>query len=413
LERPIDTKQAEKAYLRRAGSGAWERIKPFSPPGTDTLRESVRLMHDFAVAAHALDATAGGRVLDLGSGSGWTSEWLRRLNLRVVSLDISVDMLALAQLRPGGAESPLVAADFEALPFSPASFDRALCLNALHHVPNPVLALREVFRVLTDDGRLVLVEPGTGHASHAISQAAMNDFGVLEQDLEATLLMRYCAEAGFPYVTVRPLSYMTGEIELTRDELTRWRTWTRTTRPLRALQKIRRALLEMAGLHKDGLLLEDALSMTTSRILMRHLQEQSVVVASKREGPARREYRALIEMEPGGLERKGARLQCRLRIRNAGNVTWSSSRRENPVRLGAQLLDGAERLVDRDYCRAAFTEDVQPGQQATVEIDMPAPEDPGAHHVKFDLVAEGVAWFEQEGSAVLVVPVPPGQPPVK
>jgi len=37
-----DTKQAEKDYLRRSGSLAWEQVKPFSPPATDTLGESVR-----------------------------------------------------------------------------------------------------------------------------------------------------------------------------------------------------------------------------------------------------------------------------------------------------------------------------------------------------------------------------------
>lgn len=405
LERTIDTKQAEKTYLKRAGSGAWERLKPFSPPGSDTLKESVRLIHDFAVAVQALDASASQRVLDLGSGTGWTSEWLHRLNLRVVSVDISADMLKLSRSRPGGSDASLVAADLEALPFDRGSFDRAFCMNALHHVPDPGLALREVFRVLTDDGRLVLVEPGTGHASNPTAQAAMSDFGVLEQDLEATELMGYCLGAGFPYVAVRPLSYMTGEIELSRDELTRWRRWTRTKRPARTIGKIRRALLEMAGLHKDGLLLEDALSMMTSRVLMRHLQEQSVIVASKVEGPVTRVYRALIEHDPGGLVLREGRLTCRLRLLNTGTVIWKSWDGEGSVRLGAQLLDGALRLEDRDYCRIELPEVIEPGGEADVLVDIPAPAGPGGHHIKFDLVAEGVMWFEQEGSVPLVLPI--------
>ena len=65
-----DTKQAEKNYLRRGGSVTWEQFKPFSPPGMDTLRDSVRLMHDFAVAVNALGVTSTHRILDLGTGSG-------------------------------------------------------------------------------------------------------------------------------------------------------------------------------------------------------------------------------------------------------------------------------------------------------------------------------------------------------
>src|SRR5918994_427422 len=45
-----DTKQAEKEYLSRTGSSEWERVKPFSQPGTDTLVESARLLQDDGVA---------------------------------------------------------------------------------------------------------------------------------------------------------------------------------------------------------------------------------------------------------------------------------------------------------------------------------------------------------------------------
>lgn len=402
-----DTKHAEKSYLRRGGSVTWEQFKPFSPPGSDTLRESVRLMHDFAVAVNALGAAPAHRILDLGTGSCWTSDWLHRLNLRAVSVDISFDMLKVGQARFDPGAAALVTADIEALPFRAGSFDRALCLNALHHVPNPAVALREIARVLTDDGRIVFIEPGRGHAMNAASQSAMSDFGVLEQDLEATMLMQLCADAGFKSVTIRPLSYMTGEIELTLEELTQWRRWTATKRPLRAIRKMWRALLEIPGLRKNGLLLEDALSMTWSRILMRHVEEQSVIVAS-RSGhvSASREYRAAITIEPSSpLQRRGGQIVCRLRVRNIGNVTWSAKAAKGSVQVGGQLLDDAKRLTARDYCRCALPHDVGPGAECIVGVQMAAPADPG-RHLKFDMVAEGVTWFEQEGSQVLVVDVP-------
>ena len=45
-----DSKQSEKEYLRRTAGGAWERLKPFSPPGTSTLGDSAALIQDFAAA---------------------------------------------------------------------------------------------------------------------------------------------------------------------------------------------------------------------------------------------------------------------------------------------------------------------------------------------------------------------------
>lgn len=79
------SKQAEKLYLSRTGGRAWEREKPFSPPGDDTLEDSLDLLHDFAVAAKLLHPAPGDRIIDLGAGGGWCSDLLQRLNRRPIS----------------------------------------------------------------------------------------------------------------------------------------------------------------------------------------------------------------------------------------------------------------------------------------------------------------------------------------
>ncbi|MGH9410037.1 MAG: class I SAM-dependent methyltransferase, partial [Vicinamibacterales bacterium] len=91
-----DSKDAEKAYLARTGGGAWEREKPFSPPGTDMFDEGLDLLSDFVVALRLLQPAAGDRILDLGAGAGWCSDLLQRLNRRSVAVDISLDMLRVA-----------------------------------------------------------------------------------------------------------------------------------------------------------------------------------------------------------------------------------------------------------------------------------------------------------------------------
>jgi SAM-dependent methyltransferase len=410
MTRP-DSKQAEKDYLRRSGSLAWERVKPFAPPATDTLRESLRLVHDFAVAVNALDATPGHRILDLGAGACWTSEWLHRLNLSVVSVDIAREMLKVGQGRlarqfNASATADLVNADLEALPFQAGSFDRALCLNALHHVPDAAVALRETARVLNARGRLVLVEPGRGHAERETSRAAVTEFGVLEQELEASDLMRLCSDAGFTRVTVWPLSYMAGEIELTENDLRRWRKWTRTKRPLRAAAKVWRALLELPGLGKAGPLFEDSLAMWISRVLARHVGEQSVVVATKAGyDRTRLPYQAAIAFESRTADRD--RFVCTLRLRNTGSVTWRATSRVGRVQLGVQLLDSTGRLVNRDYWRVALPCNVEPDGECTIRVDVPLPESPDRSGFRFDLAAEAVAWFNTDESAPIILPIRP------
>ena len=70
-----------------------------------------------------------------------------------------------------------------------------------------------------------------------------------------------------------------------------------------------------------------------------------------------------------------------------------------------QLLDEAGRLVSRDHHRVPLMRRVLPGEAIDLAIDCPAPAERGARQVKFDLVAEGVTWFEPTGSSPAVVPL--------
>jgi hypothetical protein len=68
------------------------------------------------------------------------------------------------------------------------------------------------------------------------------------------------------------------------------------------------------------------------------------------------------------------------------------------VRLGAQLLDADGRMINRDHARAWLPGDIAAGTSADVSIEVPAPETPGRYRLKFDLVSEGIDWFEACGS---------------
>jgi radical SAM family protein len=68
------------------------------------------------------------------------------------------------------------------------------------------------------------------------------------------------------------------------------------------------------------------------------------------------------------------------------------------VRLGAQLCTEDGTLVNRDYERAWLPASLPPGETATVPLTITAPARPGRYVLKFDLVSEGVDWFEKCGS---------------
>jgi ubiquinone/menaquinone biosynthesis C-methylase UbiE len=273
-------KQAEKDYARRAGSLPWERTKPFAPAGHDMVGESAALMRDFAVVLACLAPVPGERILDLGAGSGWCSEWLQRLNLDAVAVDLALDMLRVGRERlprPGR----LVAGDLEQLPFQTASFDAAVSLNAFHHVPDMPSALREVHRVLKPRGRVIFLEPGRGHASTETSRHAIESFGVTEQDILVAPFLKACQDVGFRHVHLKPLAYVVPSFEA---DLARWTEWHRladTPRPLRAARKLWLNLLEIVGLGKKGPIFQEALGMEVLRILRHAMEDHPIVVASK------------------------------------------------------------------------------------------------------------------------------------
>jgi Radical SAM superfamily len=75
------------------------------------------------------------------------------------------------------------------------------------------------------------------------------------------------------------------------------------------------------------------------------------------------------------------------------------------VRLGAQLCSADGSLLNRDYERAWLPSALAPGTAAEIPITVKAPDTPGRYLLKFDLVSEGIDWFEACGSATTTAPL--------
>lgn len=275
-----DTKQAEKEYLSRSGSLPWEIAKPFSPPDSDMLAHGADLLHDFSVAMLMLKPTPADRILDLGAGACWCSDLLARMNRTSIAVDISHEMLRAGRQRPGTSLRS-AAGDMEALPFRNGTFTKALCLSAMHHVPDMGQALKEIARVLTADGVVLFSEPGKGHAAAEVSTTATREYGVLEQEVLIDDFVGKCRAAGFADVRVKPLAYAVPGYDL---DLETWQGWSRlagSDRPRRALSKIRMGIAEIFGMGKRSQLFEDTFAISLVRTLRLLIERHPIIVASK------------------------------------------------------------------------------------------------------------------------------------
>lgn len=97
----------------------------------------------------------GCRLLDAGGGTGRVAAGLRGLVREVVVADLSSGMLR----RAADKDLAAVCVPLENLPFTPASFDRVIMMDALHHVHDQRRTVGELWRVLAPRGRILIVEP--------------------------------------------------------------------------------------------------------------------------------------------------------------------------------------------------------------------------------------------------------------
>jgi SAM-dependent methyltransferase len=98
-------------------------------------------------------------LLDVGAGSGFSSAYYPP-SIRVVATDYAGGMLA------GNPVRDRVRASATALPFADGAFDVVGCWELLHHLDDPVAALRDMWRVARQ--RLIVFEPNRINPGHVV-----------------------------------------------------------------------------------------------------------------------------------------------------------------------------------------------------------------------------------------------------
>lgn len=107
-------------------------------------------------------ASAEGRVLEVGIGSGLNLPFYQRRVSEILGLEPAPRLIAMARRAAATAPAPVtfIEASAEAIPLDDHSIDTAVTTWTLCTIPQEGLALGEIRRVLKSSGRLLFVEHG-------------------------------------------------------------------------------------------------------------------------------------------------------------------------------------------------------------------------------------------------------------
>ncbi|HEX5327131.1 MAG TPA: metalloregulator ArsR/SmtB family transcription factor [Acetobacteraceae bacterium] len=117
----------------------------------------------------------GGRLLDIGTGTGRVLELLGPRMREGLGVDASRAMLALARARlarAGLAHCSVRLADMYRLPLPDSGFDLAVLQMVLHHADDPERVLLEAARTLSAGGRLIVIDLASHHRTEVVERLA-------------------------------------------------------------------------------------------------------------------------------------------------------------------------------------------------------------------------------------------------
>lgn len=394
----IDYKRAAVEYLGKLSDERSHHLrtkpfynlanKPAKYKGEGMDEDTHRHLCDFANLAVTLALPPGAKILDVGCGSGWLSEYFARLGYEVQGIDISPDLIAMSRDRtarvPFGVdhETPLrcdfAVHDIELGPLD-EKFDAIICYDSLHHFSDERSVMRNLAAMLNAGGLLFILE-GQKPVNDSIPaeelRDVMREFGTLESPFSSDYLRTLISDNGFAivgdYVSVNGL-FEREMLEGHADNL---------SLPLRNIAT-------------------DYHYLTCMKV--REPGRANDVPNSKRPGVLRAEI--TLPDKSALSVAASEEFEVPVTFTNTGDTLWLTAQtvRAGIVMPGVRILNESGEIVSERHGHPLLPRAIAPGQTIDLNVECIAPEKPGTYVLRIDLVAQHVCWFAERGSKPLVV----------
>jgi len=116
-------------------------------------------MRHMAAYNYFIRHVGGKRVLEIGFGEGYGTEFLSNYTAEITGMDMSQDLVDHARAKYVKKGLWFLKGDATDIPFSDGKFDAVVSSQVIEHVKDYMKFLREVKRVLAEDGLAIFATP--------------------------------------------------------------------------------------------------------------------------------------------------------------------------------------------------------------------------------------------------------------
>lgn len=351
--------------------------KPFDNAGHKDY--SAQFFYHFANILKILELPQKAKILDVACGPGWLCEFLGRSGYDVTGIDISPDMIEIAEERIEAIkfgpqkynflQIKFLVGDAETTDLESELYHAVIFYDSLHHFTEPLAVLERVLASLKSGGILYIqegIKPAPGSEEEQNLIKVMNQFGTLEKPFDQPELFGILKKAGF--VNIQAYEFVNLIVKRQEGEI---------------IPSLRDSMVPM-----------------TNTVVARKL-------GNLYDSQFPRQLKARISIDKESIPQivlAGAVLQLEVSLKNEGDTLWLSDPNSTTgfVTIGTKLLDERRQLLSDALERSNLPHNVPPGQTVALTHRFTAPTKPGLYWIKLDLVDEQIAWFEDEGSQPLI-----------
>jgi len=175
----------------------YERANSFMAPKT----------YEYAQMFKGITLKKSDKVLDLGCGDGWLPLVIGKKVNKVVGVDIS-ESISDAQFKAaelsGKVNAEFYSTLLEEANFQDEVFDKVTSFSVIEHIPNYMEVFEELFRVLKQDGELIISVDSFSHFNQKQREVHRRNFEV-QKYFQKDELYTMLKNLGFKEVTVTPI----------------------------------------------------------------------------------------------------------------------------------------------------------------------------------------------------------------